>query len=403
MRTFDVTKIRDVRMIGEQGQAGKDRNIGLGLPIPQYHSDANPAKGSSLPPSLHTQDMDERLDDPSRSRTPFGGRRTSIKDAFRRQRNSLGHGRRTPDPNIATPNMAPSPYSLAGLAIEDDRMSSPLVLPRPTYLDVGSRHTSHSSDEAPSRDATAEVAAETASLDVATTTLRPPPTNLGTSVPSWYGPDLDEDVKATLLAMQPASRSQSRGSAEVPVPSAAALGGSVRTSPVKTRAVAEQDIIVAGDADMGMLRRVASQPGNQYCVDCKRSLDQENSQRWATISLHSRPTCAFLCIRCAGVHRSLGTHISKVRSPDLDRWTADAILIARAWGNARSNSIWERTKETGVGPVDECAKVPPSAFLLANNQGHSTATALKTFIEDKYIRGKWLSEEDRNVYMSVAP
>ncbi len=29
----------------------------------------------------------------------------------------------------------------------------------------------------------------------------------------------------------------------------------------------------------------------------------------------------FLCIRCSGIHRGMGTHISKVKSIDLDAWT----------------------------------------------------------------------------------
>ena len=35
----------------------------------------------------------------------------------------------------------------------------------------------------------------------------------------------------------------------------------------------------------------------------------------------------FLCIRCAGIHRNLGVHISRVKSVNLDQWTAEQIAV----------------------------------------------------------------------------
>lgn len=52
----------------------------------------------------------------------------------------------------------------------------------------------------------------------------------------------------------------------------------------------------------------------------------------------------FLCIRCIGVHRSLGTHISKPRSVDMDIWSPESIVLARQWGNKRGNEVWEALK-----------------------------------------------------------
>ena len=36
----------------------------------------------------------------------------------------------------------------------------------------------------------------------------------------------------------------------------------------------------------------------------------------------------FVCIRCAGIHRNLGVHISKVKSVNLDSWTPHQVAVS---------------------------------------------------------------------------
>lgn len=49
-------------------------------------------------------------------------------------------------------------------------------------------------------------------------------------------------------------------------------------------------------------------------------------------------------IRCSGIHRGMGTHISRVKSVDLDAWTDEQLQSMLRWGNARANkyffSVW---------------------------------------------------------------
>lgn len=47
--------------------------------------------------------------------------------------------------------------------------------------------------------------------------------------------------------------------------------------------------------------------------------------------------------RRTGVHRSLGTHVSKVRSLGLDALDETDLSVLRKVGNARSNAIWEHS------------------------------------------------------------
>uniref|UniRef100_A0A8C2WR89 Arf-GAP domain-containing protein n=1 Tax=Cyclopterus lumpus TaxID=8103 RepID=A0A8C2WR89_CYCLU len=44
--------------------------------------------------------------------------------------------------------------------------------------------------------------------------------------------------------------------------------------------------------------------------------------RWASWNLG-----VFMCIRCAGIHRNLGVHISRVKSVNLDQWTPEQIQV----------------------------------------------------------------------------
>lgn len=73
---------------------------------------------------------------------------------------------------------------------------------------------------------------------------------------------------------------------------------------------------------------------NLRCCDCGSSETVE----WISISL-----LCILCIQCSGVHRSMGSHISKVRSLTLDNFTSPEILhlLQNNVSNANVNSIYE--------------------------------------------------------------
>ena len=48
-----------------------------------------------------------------------------------------------------------------------------------------------------------------------------------------------------------------------------------------------------------------------------------------------------MCMNCAGHHRSLGTHISRVRSTTMDNWDAASVALMGSVGNQRANQFWE--------------------------------------------------------------
>lgn len=48
-------------------------------------------------------------------------------------------------------------------------------------------------------------------------------------------------------------------------------------------------------------------------------------------------TLADKSCRCSGIHRGMGTHISRVKSVDLDSWTDEQLQSMLKWGNTRAN------------------------------------------------------------------
>jgi hypothetical protein len=88
------------------------------------------------------------------------------------------------------------------------------------------------------------------------------------------------------------------------------------------------------DSPEGLKRRLdglLKLPEHQICADCPTK-----QPRWASSKLG-----VFICIDCSGIHRNLGTHISFVRSVNLDAWTVQQVEFMEQWGNARAKAYFE--------------------------------------------------------------
>ncbi|OXV12046.1 hypothetical protein Egran_00193 [Elaphomyces granulatus] len=83
-------------------------------------------------------------------------------------------------------------------------------------------------------------------------------------------------------------------------------------------------------------------PGNDRCADC----DARNPG-WASWNLG-----VFLCLRCATLHRKIGTHISKVKSLSMDSWTSDQVETMKKNGNAAVNKFYNPRNVRPPVPID---------------------------------------------------
>ena len=100
------------------------------------------------------------------------------------------------------------------------------------------------------------------------------------------------------------------------------------------------------DTPLGAVRGAA---GNRHCADCGA-----DDPTWASINLG-----VVLCTRCAGAHRQLGVHISKVRSLDLDvkEWSDPLLALMKGLGNECQNRVWQAqlpaSQRLAAADVDE--------------------------------------------------
>ncbi|KAK9056014.1 hypothetical protein SSX86_027101 [Deinandra increscens subsp. villosa] len=75
-----------------------------------------------------------------------------------------------------------------------------------------------------------------------------------------------------------------------------------------------------------------SEPGNELCADCGSP-----DPKWVSANIG-----VFVCIKCSGVHRSLGVHISKILSVNLDEWKEEDVdEVIKLGGNTAVNLKYE--------------------------------------------------------------
>ncbi|EEC06820.1 centaurin beta, putative [Ixodes scapularis] len=84
--------------------------------------------------------------------------------------------------------------------------------------------------------------------------------------------------------------------------------------------------------------QLTSIPGNELCCDCRAP-----GPSWASINLGIT-----LCIECSGIHRSLGVHVSKVRSLTLDSWEPEILKVMAELGNTVINGVYEARVDESI-------------------------------------------------------
>ncbi|XP_039559535.1 arf-GAP with GTPase, ANK repeat and PH domain-containing protein 1 isoform X4 [Passer montanus] len=103
------------------------------------------------------------------------------------------------------------------------------------------------------------------------------------------------------------------------------------------------------------LQSIRNIRGNAHCVDC-----EAQNPDWASLNLG-----ALICIECSGIHRNLGTHLSRVRSLDLDDWPIELIKVMSAIGNELANSVWEENSQGHVKPCPDSTREEKELWIRA--------------------------------------
>lgn len=128
---------------------------------------------------------------------------------------------------------------------------------------------------------------------------------------------------------------------------------------------------------------------NPHCADCGAAAPE-----WASLNL-----CIMVCIACSGVHRKLGTHISKVRSITLDKWTYNSLQLLLTIGNERSNAVWEARLEDAESEVQSPLK-PTAGTSMEEREKY----ILSKYVQREYVfaRDATMSQKESHLIKSAA-
>ena len=121
------------------------------------------------------------------------------------------------------------------------------------------------------------------------------------------------------------------------------------------------------EANRNAVEALCRESPNNVCADCSAV-----GTRWASVN-HG----VFVCIRCSGHHRSMGTHVSKVKSTNMDKWTKAEVTLMSCIGNRKAKELYESRLPKNQKPLD----------------GTESDSVIKTFLQRKYEEKAFACED----------